>query len=109
LQARAIVDSEDFESPGITTLAESVRGILAQASDDDPALAAFADRAAELGILASELSSDMASYVSDLDEEGPERLAQIEARRADLNKLMRKYAPSIDEVISWAEESRQRL
>ncbi|HJX80027.1 DNA repair protein RecN [Glutamicibacter sp.] len=109
LQARAIVDSEDFESPGITTLAESVRGILAQASDDDPALAAFADRAAELGILASELSSDMSSYVSDLDEEGPERLAQIEARRADLNKLMRKYAPSIDEVISWAEESRQRL
>lgn len=109
LQARAIVDSEDFEAPGITTLAESVRGILAQASDEDPALTAFADRAAELGILASELSSDMASYVSDLDEEGPERLAQIESRRADLNKLMRKYAPSIDEVLSWAEESRQRL
>ncbi|PQZ97206.1 DNA repair protein RecN [Arthrobacter sp. MYb224] len=108
-QARAIVDSEDFETPGITTLAESARGVLAQSSGDDPALAAFAERAAELGILASELSSDMASYVSDLDEEGPERLALIESRRAELNKLLRKYAPSIDEVLAWADESRQRL
>lgn len=108
-QAQAVIDSEDFENPGITTLAETARGVLSQASDDDPVLASFVERAAELGILASELSSDLAAYVADLDEEGPERLAQIEARRADLSKLMRKYAPSIDEVISWAEEARTRL
>ena len=108
-QAQAIIDSEDFENPGVTTLAETARGVLGQASGDDTVLAAFAERAAELGILASELSSDLSSYVADLDEEGPERLAQIEARRADLNKLMRKYAPSIDEVLAWAAESRSRL
>ncbi|MGP5523598.1 DNA repair protein RecN [Glutamicibacter arilaitensis] len=108
-QAQAVIDSEDFENPGVTTLVETARGVLAQASDDDAGLAAFAERAAELGILASELSSDLAAYVADLDEEGPERLAQIEARRADLSKLMRKYAPSIDEVLAWASESRIRL
>ncbi|MFK0085007.1 DNA repair protein RecN [Glutamicibacter sp. NPDC090743] len=108
-QAQAVIDSEDFENPGVTTLAETARGVLAQASDDDTTLAAFAERAAELGILASELSSDLAAYVADLDEEGPERLAQIEARRADLSKLMRKYAPSIDQVLAWAAESRTRL
>ncbi|MGV2951533.1 DNA repair protein RecN [Glutamicibacter sp. AGC46] len=108
-QAQSVIDSEDFENPGVTTLAETARGVLAQASDDDTALAAFAERAAELGILASELSSDLAAYVADLDEEGPERLAQIEARRADLSKLMRKYAPSIDQVLAWAAESRTRL
>lgn len=109
LQARGIIDSEDFETPGVTTLVESARGILAQSSDDDPTLVAFADRAAELGILAAELSSDLASYVSSLDEEGPERLAEIESRRADLGKLLRKYAPTIDEVLAWADSSRQRL
>lgn len=108
-QARAVLDSEDFESPGITTLIETARGVLAQAGGDDPALQAFADRTAELGILASELSSDIAGYLADLDEEGPERLAQIEARRAELGKLLRKYAPTIDEVLSWAESSRARL
>lgn len=108
-QAQAVIDSEDFENPGVTTLVETARGVLSQASDDDAGLAAFAERAAELGILASELSSDLAAYVADLDEEGPERLAQIEARRADLSKLMRKYAPSIDEVLAWASESRVRL
>jgi len=108
-QAQAVIDSEDFENPGITTLAETARGVLAQASDDDSVLTSFVERAAELGILASELSSDLAAYVADLDEEGPERLAMIESRRADLNKLMRKYAPSIDEVLSWADEARTRL
>ncbi|WP_159611749.1 DNA repair protein RecN [Glutamicibacter sp. JC586] len=108
-QAQAVIDSEDFENPGITTLAETARGVLAQASDDDSVLTSFVERAAELGILASELSSDLAAYVADLDEEGPERLAMIESRRADLNKLMRKYAPSVDEVLSWADEARTRL
>ena len=109
LQAQAVLDSEDFENPGVTTLVETARGVLSQASGDDSALNAFAERAAELGILAAELSSDLSGYVADLDEEGPELLAQIEARRADLSKLMRKYAPSIDEVIAWAEASRKRL
>jgi len=108
-QARGILDSEDFETPGINTMIETARGVLAQAGGDDPALQGFADRAAELGILASELSSDIAGYLADLDEEGPERLAQVEARRAELGKLLRKYAPSIDEVLHWAESSRQRL
>ncbi|MGP7813075.1 DNA repair protein RecN [Glutamicibacter soli] len=109
LQAQAVIDSEDFESPGITTLVETARGVLAQASGDDPVLSGFAERAAELGILASELSSDLAGYMADLDEEGPELLAQVEARRADLGKLLRKYAPSIDEVIEWAQTARKRL
>ncbi|MFJ2618265.1 DNA repair protein RecN [Glutamicibacter sp. NPDC087344] len=109
LQAQAVIDSEDFENPGITTLVETARGVLAQASGDDPLLSGFAERAAELGILASELSSDLAGYVADLDEEGPELLAQVEARRADLGKLLRKYAPSVDEVIAWAENARKRL
>ncbi|XQN48917.1 DNA repair protein RecN, partial [Glutamicibacter creatinolyticus] len=61
------------------------------------------------GILASELSSDISAYLADLDEEGPERLAQVEARRAELGKLLRKYAPSIDEVLQWADASRTRL
>ncbi len=43
-----------------------------------------------------------------LDTEGPERLAEIEDRRAALAKLVRKYAPSIDEVLVWAEEARAR-
>lgn len=108
-QARGILDSEDFETPGVTTMVETARGVLAQAGADDQALQTFADRMAELGILASELSSDVAAYLADLDEEGPERLAQIEVRRAELNKLIRKYAPTIDEVLAWAESSRIRL
>ena len=90
-------------------MVETARGVLAQAGADDQALQTFADRMAELGILASELSSDVAAYLADLDEEGPERLAQIEVRRAELNKLIRKYAPTIDEVLAWAESSRIRL
>ena len=57
----------------------------------------------------ADISTDLAGYAASLDSEGPERLAEVEARRADLNRLIRKYAPSIDEVIEWAGSNRVRL
>ncbi|XQN48916.1 DNA repair protein RecN, partial [Glutamicibacter creatinolyticus] len=37
VQAHGILDSEDFETPGINSLVESARGVLAAAGGDDPA------------------------------------------------------------------------
>ena len=39
----------------------------------------------------------------------PERLAQVQTRRAQLATLTRKYGADIAEVLEWAEESRARL
>ncbi len=62
-----------------------------------------------MGFLLNDIATDLASYQAGLDTEGPERLAEIEARRADLARLIRKYAPTIDEVLDWAENARVRF
>ncbi|WP_411731680.1 DNA repair protein RecN [Paeniglutamicibacter sp.] len=107
--AHESLNSEDYEAASVISLVEAAKHALDQVAADDADIKALAERLNEVGILAAEISTDLAAYLSDLDAEGPERLASLEERRSDLNRLIRKYAPNIDEVISWASSSRTRL
>src|SRR6185312_13805359 len=77
--------------------------------DEDAELGRAAARLAEVGIILADVAAELASYGASLDSEGPGRLEEVEARRADLARLVRKYAPSIDEVLEWAAQARSRL
>ena len=107
--AHESLNSEDYEAASVISLVEAAKHALDQVAADDADIKALAERLNEVGILAAEISTDLAAYLSDLDAEGPERLASLEERRSDLNRLIRKYAPNIDDVISWANSSRTRL
>jgi DNA repair protein RecN (Recombination protein N) len=101
--------AEDFgEEADATTLVDAAKRTLEHVAEHDDALGAAAARLAEVGFLLNDIAAELASYQAALDTEGPERLAEIEERRAVLAKLVRKYAPSIDEVLVWAEEARTR-
>jgi DNA repair protein RecN (Recombination protein N) len=39
----------------------------------------------------------------------PERLAEIQARRATLRELVRKYGPTLSDVVAYAADTRERL
>src|SRR6478735_8813819 len=97
--------SEDFgEEADATTLVDAAKRTLEHVAE----LGSAAARLAEVGFLLNDIAGELASYQAGLDTEGPERLAQIEDRRAALAKLVRKYAPTIDEVLEWAEKARVR-
>ncbi|WP_309081995.1 DNA repair protein RecN [Zhihengliuella sp.] len=98
--------SEEYNALGLIAAAKSA---LEGVQDDDAELKALAERLTEINYLVSDLSTEVASYATGLDTEGPERLAELEARRADLGRLIRKYAPTIDEVLEWTQASRERL
>ncbi|WP_271396159.1 DNA repair protein RecN [Neomicrococcus lactis] len=109
MAAHSALVSEDFgTSVDASTLVNEGHRALEMVSDDDPDIKSLADRLAEIGYLMSDLSSDLASYASSLDSEGPVRLAEVEARRAALNSLTKKYAPTIDEVLAWASFASER-
>ena len=91
------------------SLLDASRSALQAQADADEELASLAARVNELLILATDISSDLSSYMASLDVEGPERLAQVQTRRAQLATLTRKYGADIAEVLEWAEESRARL
>ncbi|MGO4191637.1 DNA repair protein RecN [Arthrobacter sp. YAF17] len=102
--------AEDFgEGSDATALVDAAKRTLEHVAEHDEELGSAAARLAEVGFLLNDIATELASYQAALDTEGPERLAEIEDRRAALAKLVRKYAPSIDEVLVWAEEARRRF
>lgn len=102
--------AEDFGEAGdATTLVDTAKRTLEHVAEHDEELGSAAARLAEVGFLLNDIATELASYQAGLDSEGPERLAEIEERRAALAKLVRKYAPSIDEVLEWAEKARVRF
>lgn len=105
----ALIAEEFGETGDATSLVDGARRTLEHVADHDETLRTAAERLAEVGFILNDIAAELSSYQASLDSEGPERLAEVEERRAALAKLIRKYAPSVDEVLEWAETSRKRL
>ncbi|MER1997032.1 MAG: DNA repair protein RecN [Arthrobacter sp.] len=105
----ALVAGDFSDGSDATSLVDAAKRQLELAGEHDPVLAAAAGRLAEVGYILADIAAELSSYSAALDSDGPGRLAEVESRRAELATLVRKYAPSIDEVLEWAETSRARL
>ena len=100
--------AEDTET-NVLSLLDAAHTALRGQSDADSNVASLAQRINELLVLATDVANDISTYSASLDSEGPERLAQVQERRAQLKNLTRKYGADIAEVLDWAEKSRDRL
>lgn len=107
----ALAGSEygEADAPNVLALLDSARSALDQESAADEDIEAIAQRVNEALIHVTDIVEDISSYLSNLDSEGPERLAEVETRRAQLKSLTRKYGADIAEVLEWAQNSRERL
>lgn len=104
------LSSESFdESRDAITLIGKARRALEQVSSHDPELAKLATDLKEIGFSLNETAANISGYIASLDSEGAAELEAIQLRRAELNSVMRKYGPSLDEVISYLETSGARL
>ncbi|GAB3248202.1 DNA repair protein RecN [Arthrobacter pigmenti] len=99
----------DVDTPDAATLVDTAKRSLEQAGHHDEALQNASERLAEVGYILTDVAGELSSYAASLDSEGPGRQAEVEERRARLSDLIRKYAPTIDEVLEWAQSSRTRL
>lgn len=108
-QQALVGGSSDLEATTVSVLLDAAHRALAQEADEDPALAELTRRVRDLMIQTADIGEELSGYLSDLDAEGPGRLAQVESRRAALKKLTRKYGADIGEVLAWAEVHRERL
>jgi DNA repair protein RecN (Recombination protein N) len=95
------------EDTDAATRAGGARALLDGVRDHDPAVAALADRVAELSYQLADVGSELASYAASIDTD-PLRLAAVQDRRALLTDLGRRYGPGVDAVLAWAEESTTR-
>jgi DNA repair protein RecN (Recombination protein N) len=104
------LSSEGFDdSSDAITLIGKARRSLEAVSEHDPDLAALAEQLKEIGYSLNETSASISGYLASLDSDGSAELERIQQRRADLTSAMRKYGPSLGEVISFLENSGARL
>jgi DNA repair protein RecN (Recombination protein N) len=75
---------------------------------DRPAFAELAERLRSLAAELADAGAD-ARALGESVEEDPERLALVQARRAQLRDLRRKYGETLADVLAFADDARARL
>jgi DNA repair protein RecN (Recombination protein N) len=79
-----------YQGGDAVTLLGGARQALDAVAEHDPALAGLAGRLSEAVYIVSDVATELASYVESLDSD-PARLAVVQERRAELNRLIRAY------------------
>lgn len=81
---------------------------LSKASGLDPELDALCSRLEDLSASSDEVGSALRVYGESIEHD-PDALNGMEARRAALSELKKKYGPSLEEVLETARASEDRL
>jgi DNA repair protein RecN (Recombination protein N) len=85
------------------------RRSLENVSAHDQALEQLAETLKQLGYQLNDAAAEISSYLDGLDEDTAKVLEIIQQRRAELTSLMRKYGPSLAEVIAHRDFVSERL
>jgi len=108
-EAREAVSAQETDGPDATALVESARRALDRVAHHDPALAPVAEQLAAASFALAEISGALSSYLGGLDAEGARELEAIQERRATLAGLIRRYGPTLDDVVDHLESGSTRL
>ena len=109
-QAHELISSENLgEARDALSLLDSARRTIDRVSGHDAQLLPIAEAIANAGHVVSELAAQLASYLASLDSDGGRELETVHERRAEIGTLMRKYGPTLDEVIDYLDAGSGRL
>ncbi|TIH35313.1 DNA repair protein RecN [Subtercola vilae] len=108
--AREAVSSDDLDGrPDTVSLIDSALRQLERVSAHDSALEPIVESLASASFLVAEISTQLSSYLAELDTDGGAELDDVQERRAELSVLARKYGPSLDDVIEYVASAGPRL
>lgn len=108
--AHEALSSESFEdSKDALGLLGAARRALENAANHDAELEKIAETLKQIGYQLNDTAAELSSYVDNLDEDSARALESIQERRALLNTLIRKYGPTLDEVIQFTQTASARL
>jgi DNA repair protein RecN (Recombination protein N) len=109
-QAQQLVSSQSSDdSSDAVVLLDSAKRQLDRVADHDAALEVISVALGTATALVSDISSQLASYLSDLDADGGRELETVQERRAELAGLVRRFGPSLDDAIDYLDSGSSRL
>jgi DNA repair protein RecN (Recombination protein N) len=100
-------ESLQDQSDAITQVGKARRA-LEQVASHDATLVEQADLLKQIGSSIGEVAAGLSGYLASLDVD-THQLETIQNRRAALNQAMRRFGPTLDEVISFRESASSRL
>ena len=104
------LSSEGFEeSVDAITLVGKARKALEQVADHDPELAKISQLLREIGFSLNESAASISGYLASLDSDSANELESIQQRRAQLAAAIKKYGPTLEDVISYLDSAGARL
>lgn len=108
--AHEAISSESFDgATDAIGLIGVARRALEQVAAHDSALEKIADLLKLLGYQLNDASAEISGYLDGLDGDSARMLESIQERRAVLNTLLRKYGPTLEDVIKLRESASDRL
>jgi DNA repair protein RecN (Recombination protein N) len=108
--AHEALSSEGFgDTPDALGLIGQARRSLEQVSNHDPELGRLAEQLKAVSVQLVDASAEVSSYLASLDLEGAGEINLIQDRRAALTAAMRKYGPTLEEVIAYQGTASDRL
>ncbi|GAB3582424.1 DNA repair protein RecN [Leifsonia lichenia] len=107
--ARELLSAEESEGADALGLLDSARRHLERVAEHDHALGTVAEAVANANYLISDVAAQLSTYLATLDTEGARELELVQDRRAELATLVRKYGPTLDDVIGALDSGSSRL
>jgi DNA repair protein RecN (Recombination protein N) len=108
-EAREAVSTQLGDGTDASALVDGARRSLDRVVAHDPSLAPIAEQLDAASFALAEISGALSSYLGGLDADGARELESIHERRATLGALIRRYGPSLDDVIDYLESGSTRL
>ncbi len=105
---RLVGDAGRLLADSVSGRLTEIRKNLLQAATLDSDLAPLAERLAVAGYELEDLAALLDKYVDEIPSD-PSRLEYISARLAELRQLQRKYGPTLEEVLAFAEAAEAEL
>ncbi len=102
------LDGSDDDASGLVQQVGTVQRVLAQLRRIDGSADRLAQLADEAAYALDELSRDAATYAAGVELD-PERLADAQRRRDVVFRLLKKYGPTLTEVLAEAAAARDAL
>ncbi len=90
-------------------LVEGARHAIERVAGHDAALEPVVEALASASFALSDVSAQLSHYLGGLDADGGRELEAIQERRAALAGLVRRYGPTLDDVIHYLETGSSRL
>ncbi|MHC5797422.1 DNA repair protein RecN [Lacisediminihabitans sp. FW035] len=109
-EAHELVSSEDLIDPrDALGLLDSARRQLERVAGHDATLSPIVEALASASYLVADVSSQLSSYLGDLDADSARELEVVQDRRSELGEISRKYGPTLDEAIAYLDRGSARL